>query len=307
MYALSFVFGRMNFKQLNTVQRILLKMRDREAYKDYKFLKALAAVQHPNLNLPPGAEISVKHSGNAGDLIYALPAAFALAAGGSLKFYININQKNAIAIKHHPLGNLMLNKKMYNMLQPLLLAQPQIASCEIYNGAPIDFDLDIFRQYPFNYKMGHIARWYLLVFGINANLGQPWLTAPPDASVQDAIVIARSLRYHAPGISYNFLSQYPNVLFVGVPQEYEAMKKNLPKIKYRPVTDFLELASIIAGSRFFIGNQSFPFSIAEGLKTKRLLEVYHQSPNVIVEGSNGFDFCYQPQFEKLVRQLYENT
>jgi hypothetical protein len=64
------------------------------------------------------------------------------------------------------------------------------------------------------------------------------------------------------------------------------------------------MASIISGSKFFIGNQSFPFSIAEGLKAKRVLEVYYRAPNIIVEGANGFDFCYQPQFEKIVANLF---
>jgi hypothetical protein len=62
---------------------------------------------------------------------------------------------------------------------------------------------------------------------------------------------------------------------------------------------------VIAGGRFFIGNQSFPFSIAESLKVKRLLEVYYLAPNVTVYGNKGFDFCAQPQFEKLVSDLWE--
>jgi len=295
---------RMEFKKLNKIQSLLLKLRDREAYKDYKFLKGLQNVQHPFLQPSLGPDVYFKHSGNAGDLIYSLPAMFALGPGRNIHLCININQKNSIAIKHHPLGNLMLNEKMFEMLHPLLASQLSIKSCEIYNNQPIDFDLDLFRQYPFNYKMGNISRWYFLVFGINADLGKPWLTAPPDASMHNAIVLARSLRYHAPGIRYDFLQQYPRTVFIGVEKEYEEMKKTVPNIEYKPVKDFLEMANVIAGSKFFIGNQSFPFSIAEGLKTKRLLEVYHQSPNVIVEGAQGYDFCYQPQFEKLVEHLY---
>lgn len=293
----------MEFKKLNKIQSLLLKLRDKEAYKDYKFLRGLQGIKHPSLQPPLSSDVYFKHSGNAGDLIYALPAMFALGQGRRIHLCININQKNPIAIKHHPLGNVMLNEKMFEMLYPLLMAQPCIQSCEVYSNQAIDFDLDVFRHYPFNYKMGNISRWYFLVFGINADLGKPWLSAPPDASMHDAIVIARSLRYHAPGIRYDFLQQYPRTVFIGVEKEYEEMKKMIPQVEYRPVTDFLEMAGIIAGSKLFIGNQSFPFSIAEGLKTKRLLEVYHQSPNVIVEGVKGYDFCYQPQFEKLVELL----
>jgi hypothetical protein len=81
------------------------------------------------------------------------------------------------------------------------------------------------------------------------------------------------------------------------------MKKAIPHLKYHSVNDFLEFAQIIAGCKFFIGNQSFPFAVAEALKIKRALEVCFECPNVIPEGKDGYDFCYQPQFEKIVRQL----
>ncbi len=71
------------------------------------------------------------------------------------------------------------------------------------------------------------------------------------------------------------------------------------------VSDFLQLAQLIAGSRLFIGNQSLPFAIAEALKVNRLLEVYYKAPNVAVSGRNGYDFCFQQQFEYLVRTRYE--
>jgi len=60
----------------------------------------------------------------------------------------------------------------------------------------------------------------------------------------------------------------------------------------------------IAGCQFFISNQPYLFSIAEALKVKRLLEVCFQSPNLSVEGIDGFDFCYLPQFENLVEKFY---
>ena len=91
-----------------------------------------------------------------------------------------------------------------------------------------------------------------------------------------------------------------------MPDEFEEMKKQLPKLEYKPVANFLELASVIAGSKLFIGNQSFPFSLAEALKVRRVLEVFYQCPNVLVEGANGYDFCYQPQFEKIVSDLLDH-
>ncbi len=115
--------------------------------------------------------------------------------------------------------------------------------------------------------------------------------------------MARSFRYRAPGIRYDFLKSHPNITFVGLKEEYEDMKTVIPGLKYRAVQDFLELAKIIAGCKFFIGNQSFPFAVAEGLKVPRALELCFECPNVIPEGPNAYDFLYQPQFEKVVKQL----
>ena len=61
-------------------------------------------------------------------------------------------------------------------------------------------------------------------------------------------------------------------------------EKNIPHIQHIGSTDALELARAIAGAKFFIGNQSFFFAVAEALKVKRALEVCYQTPNVIVEG-----------------------
>jgi hypothetical protein len=295
----------MKFKKLNKLQKIMLKAKSAEAYKNYKFMNALQPIAHPQVKISSPHEVHFMHSGNSGDIIYSIPAMYALAEGRKIHLHLKINEKGVYGKMRHPLGSVMLNEKMVSMLQPLLLNQPLIETCEIYSGQHVDVDLTAFRQYPFNYRMGHICRWYFWVFGVNGDLGKPWLQAKPDPSVNDAIVIARSQRYRMPGIDYRFLSSYPHKVFVGVEEEYDDMKKMIPDIEFRKVKDFLELASIIAGSKFFIGNQSFPFSIAEGLKVRRLLEVFHLSPNVIVEGADGYDFCYQPQFEKLAAYLYD--
>lgn len=297
------------FKKLNAWQRFLLKAKTSEGYKNYKFLEALQPVAHPQIKGTEKAEVHFLHCGYSGDIIYSLPAAYALAEGRPIHLHLRINDPGAYNKKiRHPMGNVLLNEKTVSLLQPLLLYQPQIATCTVYDHQqPIDVDLTAYKQYPFNYQKGHISRWYLWAFGVGADLGKPWLQAPADDSVKDAIVIARSHRYRQPGIDYSFLRQYPRTVFIGMEEEYRDLQRQIPDMEYRRVNDFLEMASVINGSRFFIGNQSAPFAMAEGLKKRRLLEVFHLSPNVIVEGKEGYDFLYQPQFEKLVRQLYEKS
>ncbi|MEO8175009.1 MAG: hypothetical protein ABI581_18075 [Sediminibacterium sp.] len=275
--------------------------------KEISFVKGL---QHlPDVLQPAvpidGDEISFSHSGHAGDIIYSIPAMYALAKGRKINLYLSLNQPNLNFTKkmRHPNGNVMLTEKSVLLFKPLLLTQPQFKSCEALSGQPVHYDLTAFRQFPFDYRMGSIARWYFLTYGINWDLGKPWLQVTPDSSFNDAIVVARSSRYHTPNIEYSFLQKYTRIVFVGMPDEYAEMKKQIPNLEYKTTHDFLELAAVIAGSKLFIGNQSFPFSLAEALKVKRVLEVFPQIPNVVVEGANGYDFCYQPQFEKIVNEL----
>ena len=297
---------------MNVFRKLHLKAiaEDKDTYKHLKQIEKykdrLEKVKPFSLAFPHNRPLHFKHSGNCGDIIYSIPTMKAIAGKEDICLHLHIDQPASYA-RHivHPLGNVMLNKKMVAMLQPLLLSQAGFTHCDLFAEQPIDVDLDIIREYPLLLDRGNIARWYFLVFPVNYDLNQAWLHAPPDPSLRDAIVIARSHRYHAPGVSYKFLKKYPDVQFIGLPEEYEQMKKMVPQIRHRPVKDFLEMASVIAGAKLFIGNQSFPFSLAEALKVNRLLEVHFQCPNVTVYGDKGFDFCFQPQFEELVKLRYD--
>ena len=290
---------------MNIFQRLYIAVFKEEA-KRKLFSTALLKLSQPDLY--PATEptaVHFKHFGLVGDIIYAIPAMKALAGEKKIHLHLQINQKSLYRkkMKHANKGKI-LTEKSVEMLAPLLLSQPEFAVCDVLTGQRIDYDLDEFRKFPFDYNTNHICRWYFHMYGITADLGKPWLTVTPDTSFKDEIVIARSFRYRAPGISYHFLKAYPNITFVGLKEEYEDLKLVLPALKYKTVSNFLELAQIIAGSNFFIGNQSFPFALAEALKVKRVLELCFECPNVIPEGKDGYDFCYQPQFEKIVKQLY---
>jgi len=276
--------------------------------KETQFLKGLAKA--PSIHEPviEGDEISFSHSGHAGDIIYSIPAMQSLAKGRKINLYLELYKPARDFTKkmRHPNGQVMLTPKSIELFAPLILSQPAFKKCEALKDQKVQYDLTVFREFPFDYRMGSIARWYFLTYGINGDLGKPWLQVTPDKTFNHAIVLARSSRYRSPKIDYGFLQKYPRLVFVGMPEEFEDMKKQLPKLEYKPVTNFLELAAVIAGSKLFIGNQSFPFSLAEALKVRRVLEVFYKCPNVLVEGPNGYDFCYQPQFEKIVSDLLDH-
>lgn len=269
------------------------------------FEKGLSGVKQPNLSPPAHPDaVHFKHFGLIGDIIYAVPAMKVLAGGKKIHLHLQINQKSLYkkSMKHANQGKI-LTEKSVAMIAPLLLAQPEFAVVDVLTSQPVDYDLDEFRNFPFDYNTNHICRWYFHMYGITADLSKPWLSVTPDPSFKNEIVIARSFRYRAPGIRYDFLQAYPNMTFVGLKEEYEDLKQSIPGLKHRTVSDFLEFAQIIAGCKFFIGNQSFPFAVAEALKVPRALELCFECPNVIPEGPDAYDFLYQLQFEKVVRQL----
>ena len=83
-------------------------------------------------------------------------------------------------------------------------------------------------------------------------------------------------------------------------------QKEIHNLEFHDCKDFLEMAEIIKGSKFFIGNECFAYSIAESLKIPRLLEASPDFPVVFPTSSNGYDFYHQNHFEKLFKNLSES-
>lgn len=307
------------FKKL----QLKLKAKSKSEYKELKgayraieeygkrmeeFVKRAHEVLPPVTELPLNRPINVKHSGQLGDIIYCIPAMNTFGGTHGINLYLHLNQPvKQEPFWSHPLGDVLLNNKIYQMAEPLLKAQAAIRSYASYEQQDIDVDFDIFRKLPWNHHKGHISRWHFLYYPGGADLSKQWLTVPAiNPIAKEGIVICRSQRYNAPGIDYSFLQKYPEIYFLGVEEEYQLLRQSIPNLIYLPVKDFLEMASVIAGAKLFIGNQSAPFAMAEGLKVNRLLETYFDCPNVIIEGANGFEFCFQPHFEELVKRRYEN-
>jgi hypothetical protein len=163
--------------------------------------------------------------------------------------------------------------------------------------------LIFFRAKLFSLDNTNIARWCSYITGVTPQLWKSWLTVDADQSYANTIIVARSERYRNSFVDYSFLKNYDNLVFIGVEAEYEDMRKAIPDIKWVQVDNFLQLARIIAGCKLFIGNQSFPFSIAEALKVPRILEIYYHTANVIPEGPNAHDFFFQDHFEALAKEL----
>ncbi len=260
---------------------------------------------HAGYDKPGNTNIKFIHSGNCGDIIYSLPTIAALDnERQDSELYLKINHPaNYYKGAKHPSGNVWLNHKMGEMIIPLVEKQSYIKKCGIYENQFIDIDLDIFRSVSFKLEMNSIPNFYFITFNVYYDIATPWLVSDKKQEYQDYIVIARSERYRNPAIDYSFLKNYEKKIFLGVEQEYNDIKKYIPNIEWVQVKDFLEMAEIINGCKLFIGNQSFPFAIAEGLKVPRALEMCLFAPNVIPTGGVGRNFIFQDAFEEIVSSV----
>jgi hypothetical protein len=200
-----------------------------------------------------------------------------------------------------------MNKTQWEMLKPLLLAQEYIEDCEVWDGQPFEINLDQLRENAYTpMPHGSIYHWeQLLIPQMAANLTEKWLSVPEsnnlfnDLVISDHVIINKTERYQNQLVTYFFLKDYQDkLIFAGTEKEHKvfcaAWNISIPRLI---VKDFLELAQAIKSCKFFIGNQSMCFHIAEGMGKKRLLEICPRVANVWPIQPDGFPFMHQVNLE----------
>lgn len=269
--------------------------------------------------------LKYKMSTPAGDCISMLPAIKKAYEKTGRKAII-YQRLNMIGVGHsdsiHPFKDdteqaICMPESIFNMMRPLLIAQDYIEDYIIYNGQEVDYDFDRIRLESFtNQPHGSINRWLFYAYpDLACDLSKEWLSVSEcvgktelysiKLSKTDKICVNFSERYRNRFIHYFFLKRYESqLIFAGLPEEHERFCKewglNIPLLK---VNDFLELAAAIKSCRFFMGNQSMCFQIAEALKVPRILETFHLMPNVIPIGEKAFDFYHQQALEYYFTEL----
>ncbi len=297
------------FESRNLLSRAWLRFKDPAAYRpaprSAAEFRSFTLTELMALHQKHGA-LHFSHSGNSGDIIYALPTLKRIfeLTGIAPHLFLRLDQPMDMSVIHtHPLGTVMLNQKMADLLLPLLRDQPYLAGASVWKDELVHVDLDLFRVAPIPRDQSNIGRWCGYITGISPELWKKWLEVVPDTRYAEHILLARSERYRNTSIDHAFLSRYRQILFVGVESEYRDMQQRIPGLQWLQVADFKELAGAIAGCKLFIGNQSFPFSLAEALKVPRILESHYHVTNVIPEGENGHSFFFQGHLEGLVEEV----
>ena len=206
------------------------------------------------------------HSGDMGDIIYSMPTIRALGGG---KVYLD------------PFWEATpFNKSNAKLLMPLLVSQPYISGVAIHKGEVIEHNLNKFRCSDLNIGIVNLAEAHLRAFGLPVNLmNEQWLSV--GKKKVEKVVFHRSDRYQNASFPWKGLvERFKNQsIFVGLREEHERFTISFGDVPFYRVCDFLELAEIINGADLFVGNQSLPFAISEGLHKQNILEVCESGPN----------------------------
>lgn len=269
---------------------------------------------------------SVKHSVNLGDLISSM---------GCCKEYYSVTGKKIRLLQQidmqgqyyqgavHPTVDdngvaVTMNKKMFNMVQPLIESQPYISSFEKYEGQSIDIDFNIIRNKTFvNMPQGAIQNWLSFAFpDLAFDLSKPWIEIDDNSpehikeQVNGKVIINFTERYRNTSLDYFFLKNYaPDIIFSGTEKEHwlfcNQWQLDVPLIK---TENFLELAYALKESRFMMGNQSMLWNLADAMKTPRVLEVCQFAQNCINGiGENSYGYFHQTAAEYYFRKMYNKT
>lgn len=241
---------------------------------------------------PRGYTSVFYHSGDAGDIIASLTAVKALG-GGRLQIGPDIGFTDIAEID---IPRCRGNEWCFEYLRNLFLLQPYIKSVEhVEKQENVDSNLNVFRKWMrANQKWGtwHVNRnltgyhsladAHLMALGVSHSQTEPWLRVDNPWPVDTLpIVVQRSPRYQNPKFPWKqIVERYGDkIVFVGLNTEHADFCKSFGKCHWFETLNALEIARLIAGSKLFIGNQSSPFWIAEGLKHKLILEMWDGDPN----------------------------
>ena len=223
-----------------------------------------------------------KHSGDLGDIIYALPTVRGLG-GGTLYLDLNGGRGDPFVQQTCPDGHTKLGQRAYDAVRPLLLEQPYVADVRPWAGEAVDHNLDRFRRQAVggvNLVVAHLREFGLPESVVN----DPWLTLrSPPVKPPKPILISRTVRYHSKyrWWALNIRQLAPQSVFIGFEKEHDIFQYTFEcQVDFVWAKDALEIAQLLLGAELLVGNSNFTMAIAHGLGTAFIQELYEYSPSV---------------------------
>lgn len=244
--------------------------------------KAVDYENKPKPELSKSGRSLFYHSGDLGDVIYSLITVRELGGG---EFLLGPDNQTAMATREK------MSPQRADAIIPLLESQAYIHSAEFSEYMPhsVRYDLNqmrtLIRSGRIDRKPGYnLARAYLAAFGLALeNDKKPWLTIDPVHVAP--VVFARSPRYRDPKFRWDrVVEKYKgSSVFIGSNDEHSDFVKLFGRVPHHKTKNLLDVARVISGAKLFVGNQSCPYSIAEGLKKDSILETYPAGSNTIFD------------------------
>ena len=242
---------------------------------------------HPvktNWNPPILNEYNFYHGGDLGDIIYSLPS-IKLVGGGNL-FIGNFDFQNETLKCREK-----FSEEKYNFILPLLKNIDYIKSIHYTDVVDknIDYNFNEMRYFwnDSDYRelkqVNRLTDAYLDLVGVFSlfNEKESWLTV--NKKKISKYIISRSFRYRDEEFPWNDIYKKVNKdsFFIGTSEEHKDFCNKFGYIKHYIVKDALEMAEIINGCELFIGNQSFPCSLAIALNVPVLQEYFNAAKDCI--------------------------
>lgn len=247
------------------------------------------------------------HSGDLGDIIYHLPVIQRLGSG-----HLRLGTEMGFNFPSH--CREPMTPSRVAILAPLLEAQPYIQSVQHASGGvePGWTNLNLFREIfrgNSTPTCTSLQRACFRRFGFQPqDETKPWLTVPASRVQASYIAVARSARYHNPQFPWVKLVQLfgAQMRFIGLADEHAAFCSAYGKVPHLTTANLLDVAKAIANSQLFIGNQSCPYAIAEGLKHPAVLECWPHEPNCLFQRANLLNLTTNLDDIHTFAQIYAN-
>jgi len=220
--------------------------------------------------------LTFAHAGDVGDLIYAMRS-IKEKGGGILR------------LSSHGYAREPMSKARIDSIKSLIEAQPYIYAIEPHDNTWVDFDFRPFRNIHKQHTnlLDDQADWIGEPRGLG-DIEEPWLTVPAKRLYE--VIVNRTPRYRGEKFPWPKLAAMKlDAAFIGLLEEHQEMNTIWP-MAYVETGDFMEAASLIAGSKWFIGNQSACYAIAEALKHPRIQETGPKFKDCLFKSKTGI-YC----------------
>lgn len=234
-------------------------------------------------------DISIRHSGDAGDLISGMPAMRALGV-------------SVVYLEAATYTRVMMTRENWRGLDRILLDQPYIKEVHEWRNHYTSFNGNDWRMRLMKslrvgqHKDKSLVDWQLEQFNLPLSAkDEPWITIKEPATCARVVFNRTGAGRPAGHVYHNDLFPWARVVekygkeaaFVGTELEHRvfcAQHGYVPRIDTK---DLYDVARVIAGCELFVGNQSCPYWLAAGMFKPLILEVWKNGPNSLLNRPNA--------------------